>query len=169
MHCIPSASVAFRRSNRKTPADDTRLIKAEAAHILQPKCHLRPADELSARATPPRRGGCCSRPPCWNRRRILSGTESRRCRKVRKGFTKPKRFLCLPHHIPRRLCYLGGRLVFVIFQRRNFHQRSFRIGPMHRLAVVAQRLLREPFGIADGLGAFGPSVTVAVQRDAGNA
>jgi hypothetical protein len=48
MHCIPSASVAFRRSNRKTPADDTRLIKAEAAHILQPKCHLRPADELSA-------------------------------------------------------------------------------------------------------------------------
>jgi hypothetical protein len=24
------------------------LIKAEAAHILQPKCHLRPADELSA-------------------------------------------------------------------------------------------------------------------------
>jgi hypothetical protein len=37
---------------------------------------------------------------------------------------------------------------------------------MHRLAVVAQGLLRETFGIADGLGAFRPSVAVAVKRDA---
>ena len=33
--------------------------------------------------------------------------------------------------------------LFVIFQRRNFHQGAFGIGAMHRLAVVAQSLLRK--------------------------
>jgi len=37
---------------------------------------------------------------------------------------------------------------------------------MHGLAVVAQSLLREPFRVADGLGAFRPGVAVAVERDA---
>jgi len=37
---------------------------------------------------------------------------------------------------------------------------------MHRFAVVPQSLLREPFGITHGLGAFGPSVSVTMERDA---
>ena len=37
--------------------------------------------------------------------------------------------------------------MLVIFQRRNFHQGAFRIGATHCLAVVPQRLLREPFRV----------------------
>ena len=37
---------------------------------------------------------------------------------------------------------------------------------MHRLAVVAQSFLREPLRVADGLGAFRPSVSIAVERNA---
>jgi len=40
------------------------------------------------------------------------------------------------------------RLLFVILQRRQFHQGAFRIGTMHGFAVVAQRFLGEAFGIA---------------------
>ena len=39
---------------------------------------------------------------------------------------------------------------------------------MNGLAVVSQCLLREPFWHPDGLGAFRPSVAVAVQRYADN-
>lgn len=38
-------------------------------------------------------------------------------------------------------CLLQPVLIF--FQRRNFHQGPFRIGPMNGLAVVSQSLLRE--------------------------
>jgi len=40
---------------------------------------------------------------------------------------------------------------------------------MHRLAVVAQSLLREPFWVTDGLGSFRPCVAVTVERYAGDA
>jgi hypothetical protein len=40
---------------------------------------------------------------------------------------------------------------------------------MHRLAVVAERLLREPFRVAALLGAFGPSVAVGMEGDPLNA
>ena len=62
-----------------------------------------------------------------------------------------------------------SHVLFVIFQRRNFHQGPFRVGAMHGLAVVPQSLLREPFRVANGLGTFRPSVAVAVQRHAVNA
>lgn len=35
---------------------------------------------------------------------------------------------------------------------------------MHRFAVVAEGLLGEAFWITAGLGAFGPRVTIAVER-----
>ncbi len=47
--------------------------------------------------------------------------------------------------------------LFVIFQRRNFHQGGLGVGPMHRLAIVPQSLLRESFRVANGLGPFRPS------------
>jgi hypothetical protein len=37
--------------------------------------------------------------------------------------------------------------LLVIFQRWNFHQGALGVGEMHRLAVVAQSLLREPFRV----------------------
>ena len=40
---------------------------------------------------------------------------------------------------------------------------------MHGLAVVTQRLLREPFRIADDPGAFNPGAVVTAQRHAGEA
>jgi hypothetical protein len=39
---------------------------------------------------------------------------------------------------------------------------------MHRLAVVAQSLLRESFRVADGPGSFRPRIPIAVQRYPGN-
>lgn len=39
---------------------------------------------------------------------------------------------------------------------------------MHRLAVVPQDQLREPLRVAGRLCPFGPSLTVAMQADAGN-
>jgi hypothetical protein len=48
---------------------------------------------------------------------------------------------------PHKKLNLVRRSLLVIFQGRNFHQRPFRISPMHGLAVVSQCLLREPFGI----------------------
>ncbi len=59
--------------------------------------------------------------------------------------------------------------MFIIFRRWDFHQRSFCVGAMHRLAVVSQSLLREPFRIANCLCPFRPGVAVAVQRHALNA
>ena len=58
------------------------------------------------------------------------------------------------------------RPLFVILQRRNFHQRPFRVGAIHSLAVVAQGLLREAYGMANGLGAFRPRIAIRMQRDA---
>ena len=37
--------------------------------------------------------------------------------------------------------------MFVFLQRRQFHQRPFRIRPMHGLAVMAEGFLREAFGV----------------------
>ena len=37
---------------------------------------------------------------------------------------------------------------------------------MHCPAVVAERFLREAFGITRGLSSLGPGVAIAVQRDA---
>ncbi len=58
----------------------------------------------------------------------------------------------------------GFGLVF--FQRRNEHQRLAGVGAMHGLAVVLQRGLGKPLGLAAGFGAPGPGVAVAVQADA---
>ena len=44
-----------------------------------------------------------------------------------------------------------------------------RIGPMHRLAVVPQRLLGEPFRVAAGARPFRPRIAIGVQGDAGDA
>jgi len=46
--------------------------------------------------------------------------------------------------------------LLVILQRRNLHQGAFRVGAMHRLAVVSQRLLRKPFRVTLVTGDFSP-------------
>ena len=48
--------------------------------------------------------------------------------------------------------------LFIIFQRRDFHQGAFGVGAMHGLAVVPQSLLREPFRVAQRLCTFRPGV-----------
>ena len=40
---------------------------------------------------------------------------------------------------------------------------------MHGLAVVAERFLRKPLGVAGGPGALSPRVPIAVKRDARDA
>ena len=54
-------------------------------------------------------------------------------------------------------------LLFIFFQRWHFHDGPFRVGAMHRLAVVAQRLLREAFRIPTGAGPFRPRISIRMQ------
>ena len=61
---------------------------------------------------------------------------------------------------------LRRRLLLVIFQRRQQHLRPLGVGPVHRLAVVAQRFLRESFGIPGRFCAFGTGISVTMQRNA---
>src|ERR1017187_7826754 len=57
-------------------------------------------------------------------------------------------------------------LFFVAFQRRQSDLRPAGVSPVNGVAVVSQRFLREPLRVADGLGTFGPSVAVGMQRHA---
>src|ERR1035441_10018332 len=57
-------------------------------------------------------------------------------------------------------------LVFVAFQRRQSHLGFARVGAMHCLAVVAERLLRESLWIAAHFRPLRPSITVTMQGDA---
>src|ERR1017187_3969369 len=71
-----------------------------------------------------------------------------------------KFYLSLMQHSSHCRFALRRGTLFVFFQRWDFHQDPFRVGAMHRFAVVTQSLLRESFGIANGLGPFRPSVAV---------
>ena len=55
---------------------------------------------------------------------------------------------------------------FKFAQRRQFHLGLARIRAMNGLAVVAQILLRKPFGIARLFCPFRPRIAIAVQRHA---
>jgi hypothetical protein len=55
-------------------------------------------------------------------------------------------------------------ILFPIRQRRHGNFRVFRIRPMHRLGVVSQRLLREPFRETAFQRPLRPRIPVAIQR-----
>ena len=59
-------------------------------------------------------------------------------------------------------------ILFPISQRRHGDFRVFRISPMHRLGVVAQRLLREPLRETAFQRPLRPRIPIAVQRHPGN-
>ena len=79
-------------------------------------------------------------------------------------------FLAIAMRCRRKLRNLNDatvrRLPLVTLQRRQFHLCPASVGSMHRLAVVAERLLREPFRVAALLGALRPSVAVGMKGDA---
>ena len=59
-------------------------------------------------------------------------------------------------------------IFFPIRQRGHGDFRVFRIRPMHRLGIVPQRLLREPFGETTFQRPLRPRIPIAMQRYAGN-
>ena len=60
-------------------------------------------------------------------------------------------------------------LIFVTFQRWKLDLRLAGVGAVNGLAVVSERFLRESLWVTALLGAFRPSITVRMQRDAQDA
>ena len=57
-------------------------------------------------------------------------------------------------------------LPLIFSERWEFHLGFAGVRAMDGLAIVAERLLREAFGITGGLRPFRPGISVTVQRDA---
>ena len=57
---------------------------------------------------------------------------------------------------------------FIFFKRRQLHLGLARVGPMHGLAVMAERFLGKSFRIPANFGPFRPCVSVGMQRNAFN-
>ena len=57
-------------------------------------------------------------------------------------------------------------LIFITFQRRQPNLRLAGIGAVNGLAIMAERLLGKPFGVATGFRTLRPGITVTMQSDA---
>ncbi len=76
--------------------------------------------------------------------------------------------LCFFHAPRSALCALNRPLLLPIIERRHGDFGVFRVGMMHRLGIVPQRLLREPLRVAALQSPFRPRIAIRVQRHARN-